>query len=387
MRYFLVVGEPSGDIHASHLMAALCSVDRAAEFQYIGGAAMRSVAAGCIRDAHELAIMGFVEVFTHLGTIARNLRYCKDAILSWNPDVVILVDFAGFNLKIAKFCAKRGYKIAYYILPKVWAWGTWRTKKLQAVDWLYSILPFEVAFFEQHRLEVDYLGNPLLDELPNVSTKQDHATFCRENGLDSRPIIALLPGSRPQELSAILVRMCAMVELFPDYQFVVAGTSVLPLAMYQTLLHPFPSVHYVMDKTHELILQAEAAIVTSGTATLETALLGTPEVVVYRGNSFSIWLARRLAKVRWISLVNLILGREAVCELIQEAFTPAALQHALQAILQGGDKRRIQQESYVALRDVVGERGCAQRIAESLYVRLQSLKTSGECESTNKNQL
>lgn len=369
MRYFLVVGEPSGDIHASRLMKALCAVDAEASFRYIGGPAMRSVAPVCLRDSKELAIMGFVEVFTHLRTLSRNLRQCINEIEAWKPDVVILVDFSGFNLKVAKYCHAHSYRVAYYILPKVWAWGAGRVKKMRRdIDWFYAILPFEVEYFRQKGIEVEYLGNPLLDELP-MSEEPDEA-FRLQCHLDERPIVALLPGSRPQELAAIFERMCLLAREYPTYQFVVAGTSVIPKEMYQVALSRYPEVKLVTDRTHQLLQKSQVAIVTSGTATLETALLGIPQVVVYRGNPLSIWIARRLAKIRWISLVNLILNKEAVKELIQEDFNLRTLRVEWEKLLPNSPQREILLRDYAELRRVVGEKGCSQRIAVNLYAKL-----------------
>lgn len=375
MRYFLVVGEPSGDLHASHLMRALLHSDSQAQFAYIGGKAMRSVADGCVRDSQELAIMGFWEVLTHLRTISRNLQLCMEAIRAFAPDVVILVDFAGFNLRIAKQCNKLGIRVAYYILPKLWAWGAWRIKRLRSITRLYAILPFEVDYFRAHGLSVHYLGNPLMDELPFAADSSLAAiqTFRTKHALDARPLVALLPGSRLQELQRMLGLMASLTDRFPAYQFVVAGTSVLAPEAYREQLQAFPDVKLVMDQTHQLLQASVAAIVTSGTATLETALLGVPQVVVYRGNPLSIFIARRLANVRWISLVNLILGREVVRELIQESCTVDAMAHELQKILPDQSQRLLMLEAYAELETRIGSAGCAQRIAEQLYTTLQQL--------------
>ncbi len=371
MRYFLVAGEPSGDIHASHLMRALCGVDHEASFRYIGGDKMRAVADGCLRDMRELAIMGFVEVLTHLATIKRNLKACEQAIEAWKPDVVILVDFSGFNLKIAKAAHRAGFRVAYYILPKLWAWGGWRVKSLRRyVDYPYAILPFELEFFHARGVAAEYFGNPLLDELPDSPAAEARVRFRSEQGLDDRPIIALLPGSRPQELQALLPRLCVAASSFATYQFVVAGTSALPQAAYRAILQDFPDIRLVMDHTHELVYNAVGAVVTSGTATLETGLMGTPQVVVYRGNALSIGLARRLVRVKWISLVNLVLQREAVVELIQEACTPQQIVRALGDILPRGAKRERVIQDYDALRRCMGGAGTAERIAQSLYAKL-----------------
>ncbi|KQM09178.1 MAG: hypothetical protein AL399_03185 [Candidatus [Bacteroides] periocalifornicus] len=364
MRYFLVVGEASGDAHAAELMRGIVGADAQAEFRYFGGEAMRRVASGCVLDIRALAIMGFWEVVTHLRRIVRNERLCRNAIAEFNPDAVILVDFAGFNLRIAKYCHRAGLRVFFYIAPKVWAWKEGRIGKLRDwVDHLMVILPFEPEWFARRGIETIYEGNPLVDELAGDTTLAvGSEAFKNQNGLDERPLVALLPGSRLQELRYNLGVMARLAALFPSYQFAVAAAPNLEREVYERLLSEHPEVRIVYGATHRLVKEAQAAVVTSGTATLETAMLGVPEVVVYRGNRLTIWIARRIVKLRWISLVNLILGREAVRELLQEDYTLENTRRELEAILPGGEKRSGVLASIGTLQGEMGEVGVSARL-------------------------
>lgn len=364
MRYFLVVGEASGDAHAAELMRGIVGADAQAEFRYFGGEAMRRVASGCVLDIRALAIMGFWEVVTHLRRIVRNERLCRNAIAEFNPDAVILVDFAGFNLRIAKYCHRAGLRVFFYIAPKVWAWKEGRIGKLRDwVDHLMVILPFEPEWFARRGIETIYEGNPLVDELAGDTTLAvGSEVFKNQNGLDERPLVALLPGSRLQELRYNLGVMARLAALFPSYQFAVAAAPNLEREVYERLLSEHPEVRVVYGATHRLVKEAQAAVVTSGTATLETAMLGVPEVVVYRGNRLTIWIARRIVKLKWISLVNLILGREAVRELLQEDYTLENTRRELEAILPGGAKRSGVLASIGTLRGEMGDVGVSARL-------------------------
>lgn len=364
MRYFLVVGEASGDAHAAELMRGIVGADAQAEFRYFGGEAMRRVASGCVLDIRELAIMGFWEVVTHLRRIVRNERLCRNAIAEFNPDAVILVDFAGFNLRIAKYCHRAGLRVFFYIAPKVWAWKEGRIGKLRDwVDHLMVILPFEPEWFAKRGIDTIYEGNPLVDELAGDTTLAvGSEAFKNQNGLDERPLVALLPGSRLQELRYNLGVMARLAALFPSYQFAVAAAPNLEREVYERLLSEHPEVRIVYGATHRLVKEAQAAVVTSGTATLETAMLGVPEVVVYRGNRLTIRIARRIVKLRWISLVNLILGREAVRELLQEDYTLENTRRELEAILPGGAKRSGVLASIGTLRGEMGDVGVSARL-------------------------
>ena len=364
MRYFLVVGEASGDAHAAELMRGIVGADAQAEFRYFGGEAMRRVASGCVLDIRALAIMGFWEVVTHLRRIVRNERLCRNAIAEFNPDAVILVDFAGFNLRIAKYCHRAGLRVFFYIAPKVWAWKEGRIGKLRDwVDYLMVILPFEPEWFAKRGIDTIYEGNPLVDELAGDTTLAvGSEVFKNQNGLDERPLVALLPGSRLQELRYNLGVMARLAALFPSYQFAVAAAPNLEREVYERLLSEHPEVRVVYGATHRLVKEAQAAVVTSGTATLETAMLGVPEVVVYRGNRLTIWIARRIVKLKWISLVNLILGREAVRELLQEDYTLENTRRELEAILPGGAKRSGVLASIGTLRGEMGDVGVSARL-------------------------
>ena len=364
MRYFLVVGEASGDAHAAELMRGIMGADAQAEFRYFGGEAMRRVANGCVLDIGALAIMGFWEVITHLRRIVRNERICRNAIAEFNPEAVILVDFAGFNLRIAKYCHRAGLRVFFYIAPKVWSWKEGRIGKLRDwVDYLMVILPFEPEWFAKRGIDTIYEGNPLVDELAGDTTLAvDSESFKNQNGLDERPLVALLPGSRLQELRYNLGVMARLAALFPSYQFAVAAAPNLEREVYERLLSEHPEVRVVYGATHRLVKEAQAAVVTSGTATLETAMLGVPEVVVYRGNRLTIWIARRIVKLKWISLVNLILGREAVRELLQEDYTLENTRRELEAILPGGAKRSGVLASIGTLQGEMGDVGVSARL-------------------------
>ncbi len=364
MRYFLVVGEASGDAHAAELMRGIMGADAQAEFRYFGGEAMRRVANGCVLDIGALAIMGFWEVITHLRRIVRNERICRNAIAEFNPEAVILVDFAGFNLRIAKYCHRAGLRVFFYIAPKVWAWKEGRIGKLRDwVDYLMVILPFEPEWFAKRGIDTIYEGNPLVDELAGDKTLAvGSEAFKNQNGLDERPLVALLPGSRLQELRYNLGVMARLAALFPSYQFAVAAAPNLEREVYERLLSEHPEVRVVYGATHRLVKEAQAAVVTSGTATLETAMLGVPEVVVYRGNRLTIWIARRIVKLKWISLVNLILGREAVRELLQEDYTLENTHRELEAILPGGAKRSGVLASIGTLQGEMGDVGVSARL-------------------------
>ncbi len=368
MRYFIVAGETSGDIHAAALMRGLIAKDAEAEFAYFGGDAMASVAPGMVLHCRELAIMGFWEVLMGLRKILRNLRICLRAIDEFQPDAVILVDFPGFNFRVAKACKLRGIPVLYYIAPKVWAWKEGRIKRLKAyVDQLFIIFPFEIEYFKRHGIQAIYEGNPLMDELPlEAPTPGEFQSFCQKHGLDSRPKIALLPGSRLQEIKATLARMGNLSERYPDYQFLVAAAPSIDSQHYAQVLARHPRLVLVQNDTHALMRHATAGIITSGTATLEAALLTLPEVVVYGANPISGTIARLLVRLEWVSLVNLVLQREAVPELLLEEFNIRNLDRELQAVLPEGDKRDRMLEDFAQLRTAFGKPGASLRIASRI---------------------
>lgn len=342
MKYYLIVGEASGDLHASHLMTALKAEDPQADFRFFGGDLMAAVGGTMVKHYKDLAYMGFVPVLLHLRTIFVNMKRCKEDIVAWQPDVVILVDYPGFNLHIAQFVhAHTGIPVFYYIAPKIWAWKEYRIKHIKRdVDELFSILPFEVEFFEgKHRYPIHYIGNPTVDEVSAFLHEHpaDKTTFLATNGLDERPVIALLAGSRKQEIKDNLPKMLKAASVFPDYQLVLAGAPAISPDYYKKVIGDAP-LKIIFGQTYRLLQHADAALVTSGTATLETALFRVPQVVCYHtpiGKVIS-FLRRHVLKVRYISLVNLIADREVVKELVADTMTVKNIQSELRNILENG---------------------------------------------------
>lgn len=374
MRYYIIAGEASGDLHASNLIKALLLQDKNAIFRFWGGDLMQEATGGIapIKHYKELAFMGFVEVVLNLPTIIRNLHFCKKDVAQWKPDAVILVDYPGFNLRIAKFTHQLpNCKNLYYISPQVWAWKSSRVQKMKRyLDALYVILPFEATYYAQHHnWKVHYVGHPLLDAVNNF--KQQYTAL--PSLPSSNPIIALLPGSRKQEIKRIFPVMLQLISQFPDYQFVVAAAPSLPLAFYKTFFNnTATNVHIVHNRTYQVLQHAEAALVTSGTATLEAALFKVPQVVCYKGNSISVRIAKWLVKVPYISLVNLILNKEAVQELIQENYTVDKLAKALVNVLPNGERHAALQEDYHALQEILGKHKASKRTAELIYKATQT---------------
>jgi lipid-A-disaccharide synthase len=368
MKYFIIAGEASGDLHASNLIKALKSKDMEAEFQFWGGNKMEEAAnQTALKHIRDLAFMGFIEVVQNLSSILRNIKLCKQQILDYKPDVLILVDYPGFNLKMAKFAHQANLKVFYYISPKVWAWKQRRVIQIKEnVDRMFTILPFETSFYKSYGVEVDYIGNPLMDAIEKHRMKEVEKLKLN----DSRPIIALLPGSREQELKRIFPDMLKMVSDFPEHQFVVAATKTLSEEIYSKLIGEIP-VKMVYDKTYDVLDQAEAALVTSGTATLETALLNIPQVVCYKANPASYTIAKNLVNIKYISLVNLIMNKEIVVELIQHDLNQKLLKQELQAILKDGVKREKVLADYSEMRERVGGAGASERGADLMidYLR------------------
>ena len=360
MKYYLIVGEASGDLHASHLMQALERQDPEADFRFFGGEKMQAVGGTLVRHYRELAYMGFIPVLLHLPTILRNMRQCKDDIRGWKPDVVILVDYPGFNLKIAKYVhAELKIPVYYYISPKIWAWKEYRIKNIKRdVDELFSILPFEVAFFEgKHRYPIHYVGNPTADEVRSFREGYDESpeAFRRRYGLSDKPIIALLAGSRQQEIKDNLPAMIEAATSFPDYQLVLAGAPSIDDGYYRKFIEVQP-VTLVHNDTYALLAQSAAALVTSGTATLETALFDVPQVVCYETGFHWLFkmLRRFLLKVKYISLVNLIADREVVTELVADTFKVDNIRRELQRILPGQSDRDTMLQGYAEVRQALG---------------------------------
>lgn len=362
MKYYIIAGEASGDLHGSNLMRAILQREPTAEFRFWGGDRMASVAGQPpVRHYRDLAFMGFLEVALNLKIILGNIDFCKKDLQNYRPDVLVLVDYPGFNLRIAKFAKSVGIRVVYYISPQLWAWKEGRVETIKKyVDEMLVILPFEEEFYQKHGVPARFVGHPLLDELQQLSPPNPVA-FRPANGLSERPIIALLPGSRRQEVAKMLRVMLSVVSHFPEHQFVIAGAPSLPPDFYGKFAAA--GVKFVQNKTYDLLQISEAALVTSGTATLETALLNVPQVVCYRGSQISYLIARQLVKnIRYISLVNLILGREAVTELIQAKLTTVNLVAELQNIL--GPNRPKVLADYAELRQRLGGSGASQRAAE-----------------------
>lgn len=368
MKYYLIAGERSGDLHASNLMKALKSIDQEAEFRFFGGEQMQAVGGKLVKHYQELAVMGFWEVIKNLPKIISLIKFCKKDILAYRPDVVILIDFAGFNMRIAKFCKKNHIKNFYYISPKIWAWNTkraWNIKKY--VDRMFVIFPFEKDFYKQFDYEVDFVGNPLLDAIRGFQKNPD---FFKQNQLSNeRAIIALLPGSRHAEVENILSLMLQVKGYFPDFQWVVAGVENLPKSLYSPCEQAGARVLY--NQTYDLLAFAHCAVVTSGTATLETALFGVPQVVCYKTSNFSYQIAKRLIKVPFISLVNLIMGKKVVTELIQNELNEQNLKNELSEIIEGKKREQILKD-YEALQKKMGEAGASERAAKKMFAYLNA---------------
>ena len=358
MRYYLVAGEASGDLHGANLMKALKLEDPNAGFRYYGGDKMK--AEGGVLDKHyaEMAFMGFTEVVLNLRTIFKNMKACKAAILAYRPDVLVLIDFPGFNLKIAEFAKAQGIKVCYYISPKVWAWNQKRVLKIKrVVDHMYCILPFEVDFYKTWGMDVDYVGNPLLDEIAQFRPDPE---FKVSYHLE-KDVIALLPGSRKQEIERLLPDMLSVTAAFPNYHFIVAAAPTFDEAYYRQFIKT-ENVTLVFAQTYNLLYIAKAAIVASGTATLETALFHVPQVVVYRGGAISVAIARALVKIRFISLVNLIMDKKVVTELIQQDCNTEKITTELQAVLSGRGRDQML-EDYKELSIKMGTAGASARTA------------------------
>lgn len=367
MRYYLIVGEASGDLHASRLMQALKEIDSSAAFRFFGGDLMSAVGGTRVRHYRELAYMGFVPVLLHLPTIFRNMRMCKQDIVDWQPDCVILVDYPGFNLKIAKYVkSETNIPVYYYISPKIWAWKEYRIKNIKRdVDELFSILPFEVPFFEEkHHYPIHYVGNPTADEVRDFLAHHEPVSRIPTE----KPVIALLAGSRKQEIKDNLPAMLEAVRPYvAQYRIVIAGAPSIEQEYYQQFMEGY-GVEIVFDQTYELLMNAHAALVTSGTATLETALFGVPQVVCYRLPlpKLSAFIRRHLLKVKYISLVNLIADREIVTELLADTFTIANIRHELGQILEG-TAREVMLQGYADIWRLLGEEKAPDNAARMIY--------------------
>lgn len=369
MKYYLLAGEPSGDLHGANLIKGLKKADPEARFRFWGGDLMAEAGGteNLAKHYRETSFFGIVQVLKNLKTIRRQMRECQADVAAYAPDALILVDYPGFNMKMARWAKEHGIRTIYYIAPKVWAWREWRVKNIRRfVDLLLIIFPFERNYFAGKGIKAVFEGNPLEDAIEarraNLPTPE---VFRRQNGLDERPIVALLAGSRRGEIRDNLPLMARLSERFPAYQFVVAGVHWLDKALYEKYMAG-SSIRYVCDRTYETLATAEAAVVTSGTATLETALLGIPEVVVYRTLWFQVKLQPYVLKVPWVSLVNLNLERESVAEIIQSDLDIARAERELRAILTGGEKRDRMLSDFEELRTVIGGPGASDRFARRI---------------------
>lgn len=363
MKYFIIVGEASGDLHGSNLVKALLQKESSAELCGWGGDLMQDAGANILKHYRELAFMGFSEVVMNLPTILGNFRLCKKQILDFQPDRLILIDYPGFNLRMAKWAKQKGIPVTYYISPQIWAWHSSRAKQIKAnIDQMLVILPFEEAFYQQYNYKVDFVGHPLLDVVQDFQMDDD---FKSRHQLSDQKIIALLPGSRKQEIKTALNIMLQMIDRFPEYQFVVAGAPSIPDAYYKSIFDQKKDtgkIKLIQNETYALLNIATAALVTSGTATLETALFDVPQVVCYKGSPISYQIAKRVIQVEYISLVNLILQQPLLKELIQADFNAGNLGDALEEILVP-ERAAEMKWAYEGLRDVLGNAGASGRAA------------------------
>ncbi len=367
MRYFIIAGEKSGDLHGSNLVRELLRNDSEAVIRCWGGDMMQAAGADLLMHYRRTAFMGFVEVAKNLGSIRKLFSLCKQQITSFAPDVVILIDYPGFNLRIAEFARNSGIKVFYYISPKLWAWNEDRVHKVKKyVDRMYIIFPFEVDFYARHGIDAVYMGNPLLDETEKrLRAFPEESKIRKSLGIGEKPVIAMLAGSRKSEVRQILPGMLEAVRDFPEYQFILAGVGNLPDELYERIIKDHP-VKLIRDKTYEILHISEAALVKSGTATLEAALFGVPEVVCYRGDFISMIIAWAVIKVKFISLVNLIAGHEVVKELVQYSLNRNNLVNELKAVLPKGSKREKVLRDYARVKEILGPEGASERVASDM---------------------
>jgi lipid-A-disaccharide synthase len=369
-RLYVIAGEASGDLHGGNLVRELLKLDPAMQVRAWGGDRMQAAGADVVKHYRELAFMGFTQVILHLRTILRNIKTCKADILAFKPDAVVLIDYPGFNLRIAEFAKANGIPVYYYISPQVWAWKAGRVKAIKRdVDRMYVILPFEKKWYAEHGMDVEFVGHPLLDALPLAAKKAVDAS-------NEKPVVALLPGSRTQEISRMLPVMLSVVKHFPDHDFKVAAAPSVPAELYAGIIGNAP-VELIADGTYALLQQAKAALVTSGTATLETALIGTPLAVCYGGGAINVWLAKRFIKVKFISLVNLIMDREVVRELIQADMKPEPLRNELDRLLNDLAYRERMLADLSELRETLGGPGASAETAGLVWKSLQCLPKKG----------
>ncbi|ELM3643541.1 lipid-A-disaccharide synthase [Flavobacterium psychrophilum] len=367
MKYYIIAGEASGDLHGSNLMKGIYKEDSQADIRFWGGDLMQQTGGTLVKHYRDLSFMGFLEVVLNLKTILNNIKICKADIISFKPHAIIFIDYPGFNMRIAKWSKKLGIRNHYYISPQIWAWKENRIKAIKNdVDKMYVILPFEKDFYEKkHHFSVEFVGHPLIDAISNRQ-KTNAAQFKKDNNLDGRPIIALLPGSRKQEIEKMLSKMLSVVKDFPNHQFVIAGAPSQEYSFYKQFLTN-NQVHFIANKTYDLLSISQAALVTSGTATLETALFKVPEVVLYKGSWASYQIAKRIITLKYISLVNLIMNKEVVTELIQDDCNSEKIKAELEKIIQPSYRSTLL-ENYDLLEKQLGGAGASDKTA-GLIVR------------------
>ncbi len=375
MKYYIIAGEASGDLHGANLISALKQQDDSAEFRFFGGDLMAErVGDKPVKHYKEMAFMGYLQVILNLSKISQNLKLCKKDILSYNPDVVVLIDYAGFNLKIAKFAFTHKYKVYYYISPKIWAWKTYRIKQIKKyVNKMFTIMPFETDFYKSHNYEVDYVGNPINDAIANYTPKiKSFHQFIEEYNFENKPIISILAGSRKQEIKLMLPTMVEVSKAFPNYQFIIAGAPGITTDFYNQIIQD-THIPIIFNETYNILSNSKAALVTSGTATLETGLLQVPQVVCYRTSvsNFLYNIGRKFLKLDYISLVNLILDKEAVKEMVQQQFTTEHLIKELNLILNDDDYRTNMLTSYKELKNKVGDVGVSNKVASLMISNLK----------------
>lgn len=369
MKYYLIAGERSGDMHGANLINALKNEDPEAEICCWGGDAMQQAGGELVVHYRDLAFMGFLEVLQNLRTIRRFLKHCEKDLLAYQPDVLILIDYAGFNMRMAAFAKKQGFLVNYYISPKLWAWNQGRAKKIKAnVDRMFVILPFEKDFYRKFDYEVEYVGNPLLDA---VRAFEPQADFRQQHGLDGRPLVAVLPGSRKQEVLNMLNTMLEVASAYPEYQFAVAAVDNLPDSLYAAARQA-ENVQVIANKTYDILHQARAALVTSGTATLETALFEVPQLVCYKTSFISYQIAKALIKVPYISLVNLIADEEVVPELIQADFSTQKLKTGIGQLMSESPERTAQLQGYQRIKRIMGDARPSEKVAKLVVEALRS---------------
>lgn len=362
MKYYIIAGEASGDLHGANLMKALKKNDAEANFRFWGGDLMVEHGGTLVKHYKDLAFMGFVEVVMNLKIILGNISFCKKDILDNKPDVLILIDYPGFNLRIAKFAKQHNIKVFYYISPQIWAWKEGRIKEIKNnVDKMFVILPFEKDFYKKHDYNVDFVGHPLIDAI-STRKRDNNELFRKKHNLDNRPIIAIMPGSRKQEIEKSLPIMLSVKNNFPDYQFIIAGAPSYDIEYYEKLI-PDNQVKIIINKSYDLLQHSKATLVTSGTATLEAALFNVPEIVCYKANIISYYIGRMLIKIKYISLVNLIMDREIVPELIQSEFNKEKVTEELKHILEGEGRTKML-NNFEKLKAILGGIGASTKTAK-----------------------